>query len=217
VLVAKDDGCIGLVDFRASNSAYQWNCEVQDAKVNSVQQHPSQEHYVVTAGVGQRGCINIHDMRKLMSSSKHSPIVTQNPHSKSVNAAYISPDGESLVSVSLDNTIRTSRNFMAKSGITSLVTRHDNHTGRWLSTFKPTFDPKQPQAFVMGSMSQPRGVDIFHIGRSSGDNGTGAFPVELVHTFRSPYLGSVCSRNDFHPTMDILACGNSSGRVHLLR
>lgn len=215
VLVSKNDGCISFIDFRASNKSYQWSCEVQNAKVNSVQQHPSQEHYVITGGMGASGCINIHDMRKLKAGSKQSPVASMNPHTKSINAAYVSPDGESLVSVSQDNTIRTSRNFMANKGITSLVTRHDNHTGRWLSTFKPTFDPKQPQAFVMGSMLQPRGVEIFHIGNSS--DGAGAFPVDLIHTFRSPYLASVCSRNDFHPTLDIVACGNSSGRIHVAR
>ena len=119
------------------------------------------------------------------------------------------------MSVSQDNTIKTFENYLSpnKKDMKTTTSRHDNHTGRWLSTFKPTFDPKQPAAFVMGSMLQPRGVEIFNINRSKSELST----VDLVHTYRSPFLASVCSRNDIHPSRDIIACGNSSGRIHVLR
>lgn len=35
---------------------------------------------------------------------------------------------------------------------------HDNKTGRYLATFHATWDPKNNNAFVVGSMSQPRQV-----------------------------------------------------------
>lgn len=38
--------------------------------------------------------------------------------------------------------------------------KHNNHTGRWLSKFWPTWDPKEPSAFVIGSMEQPRRVEV---------------------------------------------------------
>jgi hypothetical protein len=38
---------------------------------------------------------------------------------------------------------------------------HDNETGRWLSSFKPAFDPKDPLTFVLGSMDKPRKMEIF--------------------------------------------------------
>ena len=45
----------------------------------------------------------------------------------------------------------------------------------------------------------------------------GAPSGRLLHTFKGEWLNSVCSINAFHPTIPILAGGNSSGRVHIFR
>lgn len=39
----------------------------------------------------------------------------------------------------------------------SLV-RHDNHVGRWLTSFRSTWDPKFDKYAVVGSMKKPRQV-----------------------------------------------------------
>ncbi len=106
------------------------------------------------------------------------------------------------------------------------VLRHDNNTGRWLSTFRPSFDPKRDHTFVLGSMDRPRRVEIFTFsgsGSFSGSNGKksqvadSAHPIQLLQAVQGEYLGSVCSRNCFHPSLNVIAAGNSSGRLHILR
>ena len=36
--------------------------------------------------------------------------------------------------------------------------RHDNHVGRWLTSFRATWDPKFEKYAVVGSMKRPRQV-----------------------------------------------------------
>jgi WD repeat-containing protein 76 len=147
-------------------------------------------------------------------------------HSKSINAAYCSPDGEVLVSVSQDNTIKawlkpifgvesadSSSSQWSKTNVPNISVKHDNHTGRWLSTFRPVFDVKQPAVFLTGSMDRPRRIEIFNV----TDNHSTKPNVSLLKSLEAEYLGSVCSRNCFHPSLDIVVGGNSSGRVHIFR
>jgi len=108
-LVGKSDGSVGLVDLRASTNSYQWNHSLQAAKINSIQQHPTNSHLIVTAGSGKAGSICVHDVRKAGETWR--PLVEMNEHSKSINAAVVSEDGHFCVSVSLDNTVRTWTNF----------------------------------------------------------------------------------------------------------
>lgn len=90
--------------------------------------------------------------------------------------------------------------------------RHNNHTGRWLSTFRPTFDPKQAHSFILGSMEHPRRIGIFS---TTLINSLPSLYPEF--TITDDNLNSVCSRNCFHPTKDIIVAGNSSGRVHIFK
>lgn len=244
IYVGRNDGVVSAIDVRVSSRSYQLSAEVQSCKINSVQEHPTDPNLLITAGSGKEGVINIHDVRKLCAVGTGGkvckPIVSMNMHSKSINAAYASPDGKALISVSQDQTIRTWSNFTTAEP-TSTVTRHDNFTGRWLSTFRPAFDPKRPNIMVLGSMIQPRRVEVFSItandmifdskkksepsllalgakrGINSHNVGTAAYDLKLEVNLSSEYLNSVCSRNCFHPSLDIVACGNSSGRVHLFR
>jgi hypothetical protein len=42
--------------------------------------------------------------------------------------------------------------------------------------------------------------------------------IDMIHNLSSSeFLNSVCSRNAFHNTKHIIACGNSSGRIHVFR
>ena len=62
--------------------------------------------------------------------------------------------------------------------------------------------------FVVGSMQQPRTMEIF-------DGGKG----KLLRDIRGEALTAVVSRCCFHPSKDTLICagGNSSGRVTVAR
>ena len=231
--IGSNDGCAALIDFRASNSAYMWKrtCE-SGYKLNSIQQHPTMPHLLVTA---EKNMISLYDVRKSSASSRNSmkALVTHIQHTLTISAATIAPDGEYLVSVAHDNTIRTWQNFTQPSvEADCIVTRHDNNTGRWLSTFRPAFDPKHDHVFALGSMLQPRRIEVYNPVLQTGLNssntskskqktvagaGGGDYTLELLCNLQDDQLASVCSRNAFHPSLNVLAGGNSSGRVHIFR
>eukprot|EP01038_Epipyxis_sp_PR26KG_P004761 gene4761-6676_t len=229
--ISKSNGNISLVDFRINNkSSYSWDYNINDndvCKLNSIQQHPSQENIVVVGGSGKNGSIMIFDIRKANKNWK--PLNKLTNHTKSINAAYISPNGEYLVSVSLDDTIKTFSQFTDPTVPSSLYCdsmRHNNFTGRWLSTFRPAFNPRQrlkgEMEFVLGSMNHPRQIELFRPNTGNFDSTASfskgkTFRLEVYATIQSENLNSVCSRNCFHPVLDVIAAGNSSGRVHILK
>lgn len=167
---------------------------------------------MVTGG-GPKGFIGFHDIRKLGKKGDSSAFHSIDHHKKSINAAYVSPDGQYLVSVSQDNTVKLVRNYLNKNS-SSFSLRHDNFTGRWLSTFRPSFDPKAPSTFVLGSMEHPRVVEVFSPRISTK---TDDLSLHRDAVLKSEFLGSVCSRNAFHHDMTVIAGCNSSGRVHIFR
>lgn len=235
--VSTSDGCAALIDLRASSKEYAWKRECASGyKLNSVQQHPTMPHLITTS---ERSTISLYDVRK---GSKGSSVAMKSYHSLlghtlSINSALVSPDGHYVVSVCQDSTVRTWRNFADPSvDADCVVTRHDNNTGRWLSTLRPMFDPKQDHVFALGCLLQPRRIEIFAPGplgnnASSANTGTpakkgkkdkfaedaGGYGLNLVCNLSDDLLGSVCSRNGFHPTLNVVAGGNSSGRVHVFR
>jgi WD40 repeat protein len=185
------------------------------AKINSLQLHPTQPHLIVTAGSpAYGGSVAFHDIRKASSSLKSwKPLACIRDHTKSINAAKVSPDGLYLASVSLDDTVRIYKDFLSPTGdsLSSYVYRHDNHTGRWLSTFTPAWDPKHPHAFALGSMERTRKIEVFIPTVEPSRLG-----LEPVISLSGPCLETISSRLAFHPTLHILAGANSSGKVHLL-
>ena len=186
-LVGKSDGQVVYVDPRVrgfgreSCGSYGATWDVHDTKVNSVQQHPTQEHVALSCGGNKDGSVVFWDVRVGMGGdggkakrgggscggSRKDLILSafhagdngppaRKLHDKSINAGYVSPDGSSLVTVSQDSTVKVWQQPEC-NGIGCLVPlgsketvkptsgaslRHDNHTGRWLSTFHPAFDPK---------------------------------------------------------------------------
>jgi hypothetical protein len=62
-------------------------------------------------------------------------------------------------------------------------------------------------------MDRPRKVELFT--PQLTPNGG----VDLINAVNitADYLASVCSRNAFHPVLNLIAGGNSSGRVHIIR
>lgn len=207
--IATKGGEINFADMRVGNKKYQWSYDtLSEASLNSIQIHPTDDNYIITAGL--RGITQVHDLRN--ASKKWKPLVRMEEHSKSVNAANVSPDGKYMVSVGLDDTIKIWCDFLKQNYPKPFVYRHDNHTGRWLSVFKPAFDPKHPHSFIVGSMERVRNVEIFS--PIEKDKKT---ELTLVSKLSGGYLNSIVSRNCFHPTLDLLCCGNSSGKIYILR
>lgn len=214
VLLSKADGSVGLVDFRSSSKGYQWSYDAQDCRLTSVQQHTTDPNLVITAG-SKDGGIAIHDLRKAGKNWK--PINYLTAHTKSINAAYVSPDGQYIVSVSQDDTVKTWKDFTGNSAdVKCKVLRHNNFTGRWLSTFRPAFDPKRANTMVLGSMMQPRRLEVYSVNETKAGKTTD-YSLDLVYNLQGDYMASVNSRNCFHSKLEMVLGSNSSGKVHLFR
>ncbi|KAE9124628.1 hypothetical protein PF010_g5934 [Phytophthora fragariae] len=207
-----DDGTVRLIDRRTRKvqaSIY----ELHEKKINTVSQHPSLDFCIATASLDRTVCL--WDARK-MSKTKNTPLITL-PHHRSINCAYFSPrDGAWLVTVGQDSYIDmfdtsslTERKPLDKSAVTlpdSVRVRHNNITGRWLTKLHAAWDPKRPNQFVIGCMEQPRRIQIFRAGRR-----------RPVRELKSDNFASVHSINAFHPHLELIAGGNSSGRLALWR
>ncbi|CAN0332004.1 unnamed protein product [Laminaria digitata] len=64
------------------------------------------------------------------------------PHFRSVNSAHFSPGGEWVATV-----------------LATHALPHNNQTGRWLTKFQASWDPKSRGLFAIGSMQRgPHGV-----------------------------------------------------------
>ena len=202
-------GEINFVDLRVGNKKYQWSYDtLSDTSLNSVQIHPTSDHYIISAGL--KGITQVHDLRN--ASKKWKPLVKMEEHTKSVTSAYVSPDGKYMASLGLDDTIKIWSDFLTPNYPKPFVYRHDNHTGRWLSVLKPSWDPKHPHSFIVGSMERVRNVEVF--APIERDKKT---QLSMISKLSGGFLNSITSRNCFHPTLDLLVCGNSSGKIYILR
>jgi WD40 repeat protein len=220
-------------------------------KVNSVQIHPLDANVLVCGGGGRARNISILDIRVISGStnlsggrtsgSKKGLLCDLLGHTAAINAAYVSPDGSSLVSVALDDTVALwSADMSIKTGDAGLVAptsftlahsmRHNNKTGRWLSTLRPAFDPKCARTFVLGSLEMPRRIEVYDIemgssaskgiaNKTTSKGSSSSLPLSMHDrpVLQDQQLESVCSRNAVHPSLRVVAGGNSSGRVHVFR
>ena len=126
-------------------------------------------------------------------------------HSKALSSAFFSPvTGKSIVSVAYDDLVNVYDVPDKGSDYPTLPAhsiRHNNQTGRWLTTFKAVWHPKRENIFFIGSMKQPRQIDVF------SKRG------KVLGVLTGESLSSVNSIVQCHPNMDVVAGGNSSGRV----
>ncbi|CAM9786878.1 unnamed protein product, partial [Ectocarpus sp. 8 AP-2014] len=89
----------------------------------------------------------------------------------------------------------------------SQVLPHNNQTGRWLTKFQASWDPKSKGLFAIGSMQKyPHGVS------KAGRSAVLAFSDVVTG---GDVMGSIQSVVAFHPSRDVLAGVNSSGRAHI--
>mmetsp|Transcript_25656 Transcript_25656/g.37906 ORF Transcript_25656/g.37906 Transcript_25656/m.37906 type:complete len:152 (+) Transcript_25656:192-647(+) len=135
---------------------------------------------------------------------------------KSVNSAFFSPSGRMLLSTTMADNLDLITDGHLRSGLIKKPDkriRHDNRTGRWLSTFMARWHPHSLSAgndeiFVVGSMRRPRSIELFN-----GSEG------EIIRALDGEGMTAVTSRCCFHPSSEKLVVmgGSSSGRVTVAR
>lgn len=158
--LARGDGGLSRMD-RRSKKATTNTWDLHEKKINTVSLRPGSDHYLSTASLDRT--VAIWDLR-----SMDKPVHVL-PHGLSVNQSSFSPDGKWLCTVAQDNLLRC---YDAEALIGAPQRkgrpcaqpknkcRHDNRTGRWLTKFKVSWDPKQSNVFVIGSMDQPRCIEV---------------------------------------------------------
>jgi len=195
------------VDLRASeNQRITFKEELSEKKINSLSLHP--DGYTL-ASAGLDCTVNLWDIRKFGSRTKKTvKAIASQSVGRSVNSAFFSPSGNSLLTTSMADRLDLIDDAQLQNGKLKPTKsiRHNNQTGRWLTTFMARWHP-QLDIFVSGSMKQPRCIESFD---SKGN---------LIRAVTGESLSSVMSRCCYHPSSEKLAMigGNSSGRVVVIR
>ncbi|KAL9837912.1 WD repeat-containing protein 76 [Geothlypis trichas] len=204
-LVSRWDGPVAVVDRRTPGLSSELSVGIGFRRTRTVHVHPLNRQYFLAAGSTD---VCVFDIRYLRNTKENKPLSSLTGHTKSVASAYFSPvTGSRVVTVCADDRLRVYDTTSLSSTVTLLSSiRHNNNTGRWLTRFRAIWDPKQEHCFLVGSMAQPRQIEVFQ------DTG------RLLHSFCNvDCLGSVCSINVVHPSQSILVGGNSSGRLHVFK
>ncbi|XP_045176801.2 WD repeat-containing protein 76-like [Mercenaria mercenaria] len=202
MLVSQNTGSVALVDTRTNSTSAEHTYSLHDRSLRTVSCHPTEPHYFCTAGV--EGTVCIWDLRNV--KEKKSKQLCKLTVGRSINSAYFSPvTGKYILATSMDDKLtifdssEVGPNIKVKKSIS-----HNNHTGRWLTGFRASWHPAREDVFVVGSMNRPREISLFSV------------QGKKLHSFKDEdYLGSVCSLNALHPTLDLVVGTNSSGRLHV--
>ncbi|KAJ8049440.1 WD repeat-containing protein 76 [Holothuria leucospilota] len=201
-------GYVTIEDTRSSGKIGEKLYRLHEKNIRTVSVHPMKRQYFVTASTDST--MALWDIRKLNSSGSSKSICCLT-HGKGLNSAYFSPlTGTKILSTCADDRLRICHleesGDIVKGATVAISKSHNNHTGRWLTKFRATWHPRCEEIFVVGSMARPRRIELF------------SDKMQLLHEYISDeWLGSVCSLNEFHPTRDIIAGANSSGRLHVFK
>jgi len=211
LFLSTSKGSIIHLDLRSKNQVT-FDHYFSESKINTVSLHKNGFHL---ASCGLDRTVKLWDTRKIESKEKNKEL-SSIQYNKSINSAFFSPNGQHLLTTSMDDKIDIFTNIHMKTS-TSTVNKpstrihHCNQTGRWLSTFMAQWHPTSKEdLFVVGSMKQPRRMEIYDA--NSSDN-------KPIGDIEGDALTAVASRCSFHPNEHelIVVGGNSSGRVTVAR
>lgn len=181
-------------------STHTW--PLHDRKIAQVEVHPLEPHLLVTASLDRT--VRLWDVRGTRRVA-----IAELPHDLAVTGATFSPGtGASLLTTSYDNRIRvfTTADVQTGNRIKPVLSiRHNNQTGRWVTSFRATWLPWSDEpAFVVGNMG--RQLDVFS-----------AVDGRPLAALASPLLGTIPAVTVAHPTEPVIAGGVASGRCYLFR
>ncbi|CAB4002236.1 WD repeat-containing 76-like [Paramuricea clavata] len=199
-LLAFTDGHMTVLDTRESKSKNTSHlCHTKAIKC--IDCHPANEYLFCTSSAD--ATVAIWDLRRIKGMK--SKLGTFQGHNRSVTSAYFSPlDGKYVLSTSWDDTVKVLEQTSSSKLEVKRNFRHFNQTNRWLSAFKATWDPRNGRGFVIGSMLANRRIQFYHVEQRT--------KAPLLEMFNENFT-TIASTNVFHPSKNIIASGNSSGKV----
>lgn len=204
-------GFLGYKDLREAPEKANYS-QFSAKKLNTVSLHPTSSNYLLTCGLARK--VELFDVRmslrgkKKVNEEELLPVVSYEQHSKSVNSAYWTSNGNNFITTSYDDTVKSWPSPITANGISNdsepsgiHSVRHNNRTGKWVTNFKATPHPYLPLV-VIGNMA--RIVDIYH-----------ASTMQSIAVLKDSALTAVPAVNSFHPnpSLDLIGSGNASGKV----
>ncbi|NWS33033.1 WDR76 protein, partial [Polioptila caerulea] len=199
-IVSHWDGDVAVVDRRTPGVSSELSADIGFRRTRTVHVHPVNKQYFLAAGSVD---VCVFDVRYLKAKG-NKPLSSLTGHTKSVASAYFSPvTGSRVVTVCADDKLRI---FNSKNIQVLLIFKKQSKPKptKTASQNLAVWDPKQEHCFLVGSMAQPRQMQVFQ------DTG------KLLHSFSNvDCLSSVCSIIVAHPSQNIVVGGNSSGRLHV--
>ena len=159
------------------------------------------------AGASLDRTVAIWDVRKAPSKpgGKVKPLTVLD-HGLSVTAARFSPSGNRLLTTCNDDMLRVfDGNGEGSKWSLTRAFKHNNKTGRYLTPFQAEFARGSEEVVLSGSLEHPRGIDTFRVDGAP------------VARLEDDNVSAVISLVVCHPTLNVLAGSNASGKVYLWR
>jgi len=196
-LVCDNAGNLHQLDLRVGKFTSP-SLSIHEKKINTVHVDPGNEYRFATS---TNQLVSVWDVRKLQKNAK---AIHNLAHAKSSQAAYWCPDGSgALLTTCYDDALRVWKPD-ENSTKPAVVIKHNNQTGRWVLPFRAVWSAAG-DGVLCGSMQ--RHVEIF-------DPASG----KSFARYSSPdHMTAIASRLACHRTLNYVAAGTASGRVHVYR
>lgn len=201
-------GCLGIVDTRmnqnTSDQAKANLFQLHEKKAQCVSTNWIEPNFFCTSSLDDTVCI--WDGRKVFETGARSAYtpVKQFSQRRSVTSAYFHKNySGKLVTTCYDDYLRFYDDILNPTvQQPKTIIRHNNQTGRWITTFKANWDNTQSgnPFFFIGDME--KSVSIF-----DGDSGS------LIHRLQDEYLTAQPAVNALHPLANMMASGTASGKI----
>ena len=196
-LVCDNVGNLHQLDLRVGKFTSP-SLSIHEKKINTVHIDPGNEHRFATS---TNQLVSVWDVRKLKKNAKSTHDLV---HRKSSQAAYWCPDGSgALLTTCYDDALRVWRPDLSAAAPTATI-KHNNQTGRWVLPFRAVWSAAG-DGVLCGSMT--RQVEIFN-------PATGA---SLARYASPDHMTAIASRLACHRSLNYVAAGTASGRVHVYR
>jgi hypothetical protein len=204
--VGRGDGVAVLLDARvradgAATPAMP-TARLHEKKIFATDFSPARPWLLASASLDRT--VALWDVRKLAGSKLMAPLATLE-HGLSVTSVRFSASGARVLTTCNDDLLRVFEGDGASWALRASK-KHNNKTGRYITPFQAEWLRGSDGAFVCGSLSQPRGLDVFCC------DGGADYRLDDEEA-----VTSVVSLVAQHPTLDVLVASNSGGKCFVWR